>query len=137
MSVFESKSIEDTVKFSHYFASKLLDSANVVYLTGPVGCGKTLICREICNYFNITDLASASFQNISFLRSERLNVVHCDFYLNELDDMAFEENILPLLVPNWLLLVEWSSKISSLSDIKHYTINVEIADIDNRVINFF
>jgi tRNA A37 threonylcarbamoyladenosine biosynthesis protein TsaE len=134
MRVFDSKSIEETIRFSHHFASKLSGSMNVVYLTGPVGCGKTLICREICKYYKIPDLTSASFQNVSHLRSNSLNVVHCDVYLNDLDDMAFEENILPLLTPNWLLLVEWSSKISCLSDIKHYSINIEITDYDNRLI---
>ena len=135
MQNFVSINIEETIKFSHYIASKLSGSMNVVYLTGPVGCGKTLICREICNYFNIPDLNSASFQNISYLHSNRLNVVHCDFYLNKLDELAFEENVLPLLVPDWLLLLEWSSKISFLSDIKHYTVNIEITDHNKRVIS--
>ena len=135
MQNFVSINIEETIKFSHYIASKLSGSMNVVYLTGPVGCGKTLICREICNYFNIPDLNSASFQNISYLHSSRLNVVHCDFYLNKLDELAFEENVLPLLVPDWLLLLEWSSKISFLSDIKHYTVNIEITDHNKRVIS--
>jgi len=135
MQNFVSINIEETIKFSHYIASKLSGSMNVVYLTGPVGCGKTLICREICNYFNIPDLNSASFQNISYLRSNRLNVVHCDSYLNKLDELSFEENVLPLLVPDWLLLLEWSSKISFLSDIKHYTVNIEITDHNKRVIS--
>jgi len=135
MRKFVSISIDDTIKFSHYIASKLSGSMNVVYLNGPVGCGKTLICREICNYLNIPDLNSASFQNISYLRSKRLNVVHCDFYLNNLDELAFEENVLPLLAPDWLLLLEWSSKITYLSDIKHHTVNIEITDHDKRVIS--
>ena len=135
MRKFVSISIDDTIKFSHYIASKLSGSMNVVYLNGPVGCGKTLICRKICNYLNIPDLNSASFQNISYLRSKRLNVVHCDFYLNNLDELAFEENVLPLLAPDWLLLLEWSSKITYLSDIKHHTVNIEITDHDKRVIS--
>ena len=134
MPVCNSRSIKETIKFAHHIASKLSSPMNVVYLSGPVGSGKTLICREICKYFNILGLNSASFQNISYLRSERLNVIHCDFYLHKFDEMSFEENILPLLVPNWLLLVEWSSQISCLCDIKHYTINLEIADSGNRVI---
>jgi len=137
MQVFDIKSIEETVKFSQNFACKLSGSMNVVYLTGSVGCGKTLICSEICKYLNIAGLNSASFQNISYLRNNRLNVVHCDLYLNNLDELAFEENILPLLVPKWLLLVEWSSKISCLSDIKQYFINIEITGRDNRIITLY
>lgn len=133
----ESNCIEETIKFSHSFASKLSGSMNVVYLKGAVGCGKTLICREICRYFNINDLSSASFQNISFFSNNTLNVVHCDFYLNKLDELTFEENILPLLVPNWLLLVEWSSTISLLGDINHHIINIEVSNDDCRSISWF
>jgi tRNA A37 threonylcarbamoyladenosine biosynthesis protein TsaE len=132
----KSKSIQETIEFAHFFASKLSGSMNVVYLTGAVGCGKTLICREICKYFNIIDLNSASFQNISFFSTSSLNVVHCDFYLNKIDELAFEENILPLLMPNWLMLVEWSNPVSFLGDINHHSIHIEVSNNNYRDIRW-
>jgi len=52
-------------------------------------------------------LSSASFQRVN-LHVGDINVVHCDFYSRTCDYDFFCNEIEPLLVDPWILLMEWT-----------------------------
>ena len=86
--------------------AKSMNPENIILLNGDLGTGKTYICSKIANYFGIKDLSSSSFQRVNFHRG-KMNLIHCDFYRNSCDDYFFLNEIEPLLLYPWILLLEW------------------------------
>ena len=86
--------------------AKSMNPENIILLNGDLGTGKTYICSKIANYFGIDDLTSSSFQRVNLHRG-KMNVIHCDFYRNSCDNYFFCNEIEPMLLYPWILLVEW------------------------------
>jgi len=92
------------------FVSKLAEAIKpqtIILLNGDMGSGKTYVCSKIANHFGINNLSSASFQRVN-LHVGDINVVHCDFYSRTCDYDFFCNEIEPLLVDPWILLMEWT-----------------------------
>ncbi len=103
--VFESGSSEQTMAFGQDLASRL-PPPFVLFLHGNLGVGKTLICKGIGRHYGIEGIESPSFARIAINAGE-VNLIHCDFYRAKPAEVFYEEEILPLLVDPWILLIEW------------------------------
>lgn len=100
------------------FVSKLavvIKPQTIILLNGDVGSGKTYVCSKIANHFGIKNLSSSSFQLVN-LHIGDINIVHCDFYRRPYDYNFFCNEIEPLLVEPWILLLEWVNFDNSISE---------------------
>ena len=119
---FTSFSPEETQGYAHKLAS-LLKSPSIIYLNGQLGSGKTLICKSIGDYFNVSNINSSSFQRITISKGN-LNIIHCDFYRDTPNEQFFEEEVLPLLMPPWILLVEWGYNYFEELECDKFNLNI-------------
>jgi|SaaInlStandDraft_2_1057019.scaffolds.fasta_scaffold245080_1 tRNA threonylcarbamoyladenosine biosynthesis protein TsaE len=88
--------------------AELIKPQTIILLNGDIGTGKTYVSSKIANHFGINNLSSASFQRVN-LHVGDINMVHCDFYRKTCDYDFFCNEIEPLLLDPWILLMEWTS----------------------------
>ncbi len=126
-----SKSVEETNEIAKSFA-KIIESENIVYLTGPMGSGKTIFAKKLAEHFGINELISSSYNQVS-LYNGKLNIIHCDFYRRSCDATLEIES---LLCWPWLLLIEWPDERLSFNEKCSYHINFKKANNNIREIEF-
>jgi len=90
----------------------LLKPGNVVGLSGPLGAGKTLICKGICDQWgfkgSVTSPTYALIQEYPCLPK----IIHMDFYRIEHQNEVYEMGLDYYLTKENLCLIEWPEKIS-------------------------
>ena len=105
------KNLDDSIKFSKDLASKLKPNDKVL-LYGDLGVGKTVVAKEICNYFkvnkNITSPTFTLLKSYDVDSKSIKHIYHFDLYriksIEELFDIGFEEY---LYIDNSILIIEW------------------------------
>ena len=105
------KNLDDTINFSKDLASKLQPNDKVL-LYGDLGVGKTVVAKEICNYFkvnkNITSPTFTLLKSYDVDSKSIKHIYHFDLYriksIEELLDIGFEEY---LYIDNSILIIEW------------------------------
>lgn len=133
--------LNDTIKFSKKVAKELLPS-DVVCLFGDLGVGKTVISKEICNSFGVTDFVISPTFNL--LKSYKTNdksikiIHHFDLYrLNceeDLINIGFEDYITD---KNAICLIEWPKFAIDLLNNQYIKIEIFYNDkIDGRLIKY-
>jgi|SaaInlStandDraft_1057018.scaffolds.fasta_scaffold190645_1 tRNA A37 threonylcarbamoyladenosine biosynthesis protein TsaE len=105
----------------------------IIFLNGNMGAGKTSLCNAFGNVFNVFDLCSSSYGLVNFKQGSR-SVIHSDFYRNTFSHDFFDEEVLPLLHPSFLLLMEWVPPIQLIREAVHLSITIRVNDDQNRVI---
>ena len=139
------KEIQDSSKFRSFsknctrkFAFNLAKSLKppyVLYLNGTLGSGKTFFCQCIGEYYGIKNINSASFCRTTHNFGE-INLIHCDFYRGLPEASFFEEEIEPLLISPWIILIEWGKPISWDFDCPKYELDFEYVDSTRRDLLF-
>jgi tRNA A37 threonylcarbamoyladenosine biosynthesis protein TsaE len=105
----------------------------IIFLNGNMGAGKTSLCNAFGNFLNVFDLCSSSYGLVNFKQGSR-SVIHSDFYRNTFRHDFFDEEVLPLLHPPFLLLMEWVPPIQLIREAVHLSITIRVNDDQNRVI---
>ena len=78
----------------------------VLYLKGDLGVGKTYFARMICKYYGLPEVKSSSFSKVSSIQG-KVNLIHCDLYRKIPNINFYEEEVEPLLIDPWVLIIEW------------------------------
>jgi tRNA threonylcarbamoyladenosine biosynthesis protein TsaE len=99
------KSESETEFFAFGIASNI-KPPYVLYLKGDLGVGKTYFARMICKYYGLPEVKSSSFAKVSSLQG-KINLIHCDLYRKRPDINFYEEEVEPLLIDPWVLIIEW------------------------------
>ena len=126
---------QDMIDFGTELA-KDFSGGDIVLLHGDLGAGKTTITKGIAKGLGIdNDIVSPTFSimnvyEIESLKSKVKSLVHIDTYRLEQEDDLIEIGVEDYLGnENYICVVEWPEKITSLLDGKK-VINVEIEHID-------
>lgn len=140
--IFNSNSVDETIKIAERFAQRL-KRGDVVLYTGEMGAGKTHFTKGIAKHFGVTDeVTSPTFALVNEYSAE-IPVFHFDlFRINTYDDL-YATGFFDYLDREGIMAVEWSENIPALCDYleNKYTVDIQktgensrritIADIGN------
>lgn len=102
-----SNNLDETKNIANILAS-CFKGGEVLFFSGPIGAGKTIMVKEIASYFGFKKRpTSASFSLMKKYQNKNITLYHADlFRLNEgeMFNLGFEEM---LEDNNALLLIEW------------------------------
>ncbi len=132
MSIFISKSEQDTINFAKNYA-KNLKTGDIIVLTGDLGSGKTKFVQGILEFFNLEDeISSPTFTIVNEYLSDKINIYHFDVYRLEDSDefyaMGGDEYF-----SKGICLIEWGELIEEILP-KPYTKIVFSKDENNEEI---
>ena len=132
MSIFISKSEQDTINFAKSYA-KTLKTGDIIVLTGDLGSGKTKFVQGILEFFNLEDeISSPTFTIVNEYLSDKINIYHFDVYRLEDSDefyaMGGDEYF-----SKGICLIEWGELIEEILP-KPYTKIVFSKDENNEEI---
>lgn len=140
--IFESRSLEDTEKFSNIIADKL-KTKTVIFLEGNLGSGKTTFVNFLGKKFGVsTRITSPSFtivkeyethQNDSGLKK----IVHIDVYRLITANLNPNQVLAELLVAgvdfeedDVIFIIEWGEALTDLIDVESLTIKISTSSGD-------
>ena len=111
MSIFNSRSTDETIAFGKDFAAEL-SPGDIVALTGSIGAGKTYFIKGIALGLDYEiDVTSPTYNIIHEYHTPEIILYHFDFYrlenANELRNIGFYD----YLFGDGICLLEWSDKI--------------------------
>ncbi|RKX82428.1 MAG: tRNA (adenosine(37)-N6)-threonylcarbamoyltransferase complex ATPase subunit type 1 TsaE [Spirochaetes bacterium] len=129
---------KETMKIGENIAASLTSGA-VIVLTGPLGCGKTVLTKGIARGLHIFDeITSPSFTIISSYTGDR-QLFHIDLYRinhpEEFDELGLEEILNSSLYLNAVSVIEWGEKAKGILPEETITINFKIDSGKHRTIN--
>ncbi len=107
--------------------AKKLTEGDCVGIAGPLGAGKTVLVRGICEGLGVTEEAvtSPSFAIVNTYLG-KVRVFHVDLYrVSDMDEV--EATGLPDLAETGVVLIEWIDKVPELVDPR--MIRVDIDDL--------
>ena len=112
MSIFNSRSTDETIVFGKDFAAEL-SPGDIVALTGSIGAGKTYFIKGIALGLDYEiDVTSPTYNIIHEYHTPEIILYHFDFYrlenANELRNIGFYD----YLFGDGICLLEWSDKVS-------------------------
>ena len=122
-----------TIIVKDIFCNYTVKEKLIIFLNGNMGAGKTSLCNAFGNFFNVFDLCSSSYGLVNFKQGSR-TVIHSDFYRNSFSHDFFDEEVLPLLHPPFLLLMEWVRPIQLIREAVHLSMTIRVNDDQSRVI---
>lgn len=98
-------------RLARALGSAAFPQAFVVYLTGPLGAGKTALARSLLRALGVTStIRSPTYTLLEIYESSGMTCAHLDLYRlttpGELEQLGLRD----LLEPDHLWLVEWPDK---------------------------
>lgn len=130
---FEIYSVEDTEKLG-YNLGLLVNSGDVICLTGDLGTGKTHITKGIARGLGIKDtITSPTFNIVNEYNDGRINLNHFDVYriadADEIYAIGFDDYIFSDSVS----IIEWADYIEDIlpEDILHINITKDYSKGEN------
>lgn len=132
---FSSFSRNCTKKFALNLA-KSLKPPYVLYLNGTVGSGKTFFCKCVGEYYGIKSINSASFSRVTH-NFGKINLIHCDFYRGLPEQSFFEEEIEPLLMSPWIIIIEWGRLNYWDFNCPEYELDFKYIDLTSRELSLY
>jgi len=121
---FQANSIEETTKIG-FQLGKLLNSGDIICLTGDLGTGKTHITKGIAKGLGINDtITSPTFNIVNQYDSGRLKLNHFDVYRvsdpDEIYAIGFDDYIFSEAVS----IIEWANYIEEILPKEYLHINI-------------
>ena len=124
-------SIEETTNIG-FKLGKLLNSGDIICLTGDLGTGKTHITKGIAKGLNITDnITSPTFNIIKEYNSGELPLYHMDVY--RLDKDSNDIGIEDYFNKGGVTLIEWADIITDILPEERLQINIKVISENTRV----
>ena len=138
---FISKNEDATKNFANSLAS-LLNSKDIIVLTGDLGSGKTKFTEGILSYFDLeNEISSPTFTIVNEYKKDKINIYHFDVYRLE-DSSEFYEIGGEEYFETGICLIEWGELIKDAlpKDYLHITFsrsnkeeNIRILDINTNL----
>lgn len=109
-----------------------LKGKEVIFITGALGVGKTVLGRGIAKGSGVErNLRSSSFVLLSQYKGKRFNIYHVDLY--RLEKEEFLELGLEELLGEGVIIVEWADKIEDLLK-PSLSIKISMLESNSRII---
>ena len=127
--IYESNSLVDTLELGKNLAT-LLNTGDVVVLSGELGSGKTKFTEGFLTYFNLEDeISSPTFNIVNEYKKHNINIYHFDVYrledVSEFYEIGGEEYF-----ENGICLIEWGELIKDA--LPKDFISIEITKVDEN-----
>nr|WP_246187886.1 tRNA (adenosine(37)-N6)-threonylcarbamoyltransferase complex ATPase subunit type 1 TsaE [Paenibacillus tengchongensis] len=125
-------SLQDTQRLAADLAA-LSAAGMVIGLDGDLGAGKTAFSQSFARHLGVEGVVNSPTFTIIKEYAGRLPLYHMDVYrlsLEEADELGLDE----YFYGQGVCLVEWSSLIAELLPPERLNIQIETADVDERVI---
>ncbi|MGG7098885.1 tRNA (adenosine(37)-N6)-threonylcarbamoyltransferase complex ATPase subunit type 1 TsaE [Clostridium sardiniense] len=130
---FEVNSIEETTNLG-VALGKLLNSGDIICLTGDLGTGKTHITKGISRGLDITDnITSPTFTIVNEYDSGRLKLYHFDVYRVSDPDEIYAIGFDDYIFGDGVSIIEWANYIEEIlpSDYLHIYIQKDLTKGEN------
>lgn len=130
---FEVNSIEETTDLG-VALGKLLNSGDIICLTGDLGTGKTHITKGISRGLGITDnITSPTFTIVNEYDSGRLKLYHFDVYRVSDPDEIYAIGFDDYIFGDGVSIIEWANYIEEIlpSDYLHIYIQKDLTKGEN------
>ncbi|GAA0069844.1 tRNA (adenosine(37)-N6)-threonylcarbamoyltransferase complex ATPase subunit type 1 TsaE [Clostridium sardiniense] len=130
---FEVNSIEETTNLG-VALGKLLNSGDIICLTGDLGTGKTHITKGISRGLGITDnITSPTFTIVNEYDSGRLKLYHFDVYRVSDPDEIYAIGFDDYIFGDGVSIIEWANYIEEIlpSDYLHIYIQKDLTKGEN------
>ena len=126
-------SIEETTNIG-FKLGKLLNSGDIVCLTGDLGTGKTHITKGIAKGLNITDnITSPTFNIVNEYDTGRLKLNHFDVYRVSDPDEIYAIGFDDYIFSDAVSIIEWANYIEEIlpNDYIHIHISKDLSKGEN------
>lgn len=130
---FKVNSIEETTKLG-FELGKLLNSGDIVCLTGDLGTGKTHITKGIAKGLDINDtITSPTFTIVNEYDSGRLKMNHFDVYRVSDPDEIYAIGFDDYIFSDAVSVIEWANYIEEIlpEDYLHIHIMKDLSNGEN------
>lgn len=124
------KDVEETTELG-FSIGKLLNSGDIVCLTGDLGTGKTHITKGIAKGLGIDDhITSPTFTIVNEYDSGRLKLYHFDVYRVSDPDEIYAIGFDDYIFSNGVSIIEWANYIEEIlpSDYLHILIEKDLSN---------
>lgn len=124
------KNVEETTELG-FSIGKLLNSGDIVCLTGDLGTGKTHITKGIAKGLGINDhITSPTFTIVNEYDSGRLKLYHFDVYRVSDPDEIYAIGFDDYIFSNGVSIIEWANYIEEIlpSDYLHILIEKDLSN---------
>lgn len=132
--IFHSSNLKETQTFARKLAS-CLNKGDIVFFSGPIGAGKTIMVKEIANFFGVKEkITSASFSLMKKYFGTKQNLYHIDLFRldeGEMFNLGFEEM---LEDETSLILAEWPEAAKDFFPKSRLEIEIVLQKEDKRKI---
>ena len=126
----------DTRALAAAFA-EIVEPGDVVVLDGPVGAGKTVFVRGLCEALEVprsAGVSSPSYALVHLYDGGRLALAHLDLYRLEGDDELEALGFRDLLEADRVVLVEWPGQAPSVREVATFEVTLQDDGPQNRTI---
>ncbi|WP_143317379.1 tRNA (adenosine(37)-N6)-threonylcarbamoyltransferase complex ATPase subunit type 1 TsaE [Clostridium sp. HBUAS56017] len=130
---FKVNSIEETTNIG-FQLGKLLNSSDIICLTGDLGTGKTHITKGIAKGLNIDDtITSPTFNIVNEYTSGRLKLNHFDVYRVSDPDEIYAIGFDDYIFSDAVSIIEWANYIEDIlpKEYLHIHISKDLAKGEN------
>lgn len=124
------KNVEETTELG-FSIGRLLNSGDIVCLTGDLGTGKTHITKGIAKGLGIDDhITSPTFTIVNEYDSGRLKLYHFDVYRVSDPDEIYAIGFDDYIFSNGVSIIEWANYIEEIlpSDYLHILIEKDLSN---------
>lgn len=102
-------------------------------LDGFMGAGKTFFASALAHALGVKEqVSSPTYDIVNVYVSPRRNLVHVDAYRLESSQAAENLGIEEMLIPPWILLVEWPQKAPELAFGETWRLTIETPPCGGR-----
>lgn len=131
LSIFESKSSQQTVDFAYRISEKF-KKGDLILLVGSVGSGKTTFLNGVLRYLGSEErVISSSFVLITRYKAKKSDLIHCDFYRTE--GKYPVEEIIDYLY-DAVVAIEWPYSENRYLRFKPFVVRITVMGVNDRKI---
>lgn len=134
MSVFETRSEEETIELGRRIAGELPRRA-VVLLIGNLGAGKTTLAKGIVSGLSAAQPEEVSSPTFTLIH-EYGRAYHIDLYRLDRAEEVATLGLDELFDRDAVVLIEWGERFPQIIPADHYEIRMRALDDDRREITF-
>lgn len=131
--IFEVNSIDETTYIGFKLGS-LINSGDIICLTGDLGCGKTHITKGIAKGLNINEMiTSPTFNIVNEYNSGRLKLNHFDVYRVSDPDEIYAIGFDDYIFSDDVSVIEWANYIEDIlpKELLHINISKNLSKGEN------